>query len=109
MIKVVGAASAVLGLMGAGLLWTAGDAAAYQPCQKTIPADHHSVSVICPPQASGTQFRVYTYICSTPTSGCGSTPVYGAWANWGGTSSVNAGSLYIDANRVYVQTSVPQV
>jgi hypothetical protein len=99
-------AAATLMLAAVGLVWTSGDAAAYAQCLKTIPADHHSVSVTCPTQPGGSQFRVKTYICSSMYSGCGSTPVYGAWAPWGGTSSVYT-SLYVDTSRVSVEVNYP--
>jgi len=105
--RVAGTVASTMVLAAVGLVWTSGDAAAYGQCVKTIPADHHSVSVSCPTQPGGTQFRVKTYVCTSMYSGCGSTPVYGPWAPWGGTSSVSAGSLYVDANRVSVEIGYP--
>jgi hypothetical protein len=100
------AAAAALLVSSVGLMWTSDTAAAYGQCVKTIPADHYSVSVTCPTQPGGSQFRVKTYVCSSMYSGCGSTPVYGAWVPYGSTSTAYTGP-YVDTSRVSVETSYP--
>lgn len=100
--RMVGATAAALLVSSVGLVWTSGNAAAYGQCVKTIPADHYSVSVACPTQPNGSQFRVKTYVCSSMYSGCGSTPVYGDWVPFGSTSYAYTGP-YVDTARVTVE------
>ncbi|HEX8094974.1 hypothetical protein [Jatrophihabitans sp.] len=104
--RAAGTAAATLFLAAAGMVWTSGNAAAYGQCLKTIPADHHSVSLTCPTQQAGSQFRVKTYTCTSMYSGCGSTAIYGAWVPWGGTSSVYT-SAYVDTSRVSYEAGYP--
>ncbi|HEX8095153.1 hypothetical protein [Jatrophihabitans sp.] len=105
--RMAGTVASTMILAAVGLVWTSGDAAAYGQCVETIPSDHHWVSVSCPTQPGGTQFRVKTYVCTSDSSGCGSTPVYGQWAPWGGTSTVSAGFDYVDFNRVTIEVGYP--
>jgi hypothetical protein len=104
--RTAGAAAATLILAAVSMVGTSSTAAAYGQCVKTIPADHYSVSVTCPTQPNGSQFRVKTYVCSSMYSGCGSTPVYGAWVPFGSTSRAYTGP-YVDTSRVVVETSYP--
>jgi hypothetical protein len=106
--RAAGAAASTLILAAVGLVWTSGDAAAYAQCVITITADHYSVSASCPIQGNGTHFRVKTYLCDGPyNTWCGSTPVYGAWEPWYGTSSVYAYPSYVDTSRATVEIGKP--
>lgn len=98
-----GTVAATLILAAAGLIWTSTDAAAYNVCGYTISADHHSVTMGCPPKSYPSNFRVKTYACAAMYSYCGSTPVYSEWAPGGSWATVSVSPDYVDTQRITVE------
>ncbi len=106
--------AAAVAVGASALIGTAQPAFAYNSCSKTYSSDPQQqtwVSVSCPAPQPGvgpdSLFRVATYTCAQPGSGCTNTHIYGNWVPLNSTSTAYAGGGYVDLNRVTVQYSYP--